>query len=144
MIGTHKKFSQSLFNRNDPKSRTVVKEYFNKQGIPLNDNDNKYGVDLISEDGTLHIEIEHRLVWTNDEFPYKEVNVPERKAKFFVENHIGYVILSADYSHMGVIDGKTLRLYMVAENLKESPNRFVKENEFFYKVPVDAFKWTKI
>lgn len=144
MIGVSKKFSQSLHRSNDPKSRRVVKEYLAKQGIAVDDNPNKFGVDLISKDGTLQIEVEHRLVWADEEFPFEEINVPERKAKFFKENYIGYAILSRDYTHVGMIDGKTLRSFLVDENLKESPNKFVRENEYFYKVPKSAFRWMKV
>ena len=144
MIGEHKKFSPKLFRQNDPTSRKVVKEYLAKQGIVVNDNTNRYGVDLISEDGALQVEVEHRLVWDDDDFPFSEINVPERKAKFFVENSIAYFILSRDYSHIGMIDGKILRQYIVDYNLKESSNKYVREGEYFYKVPKDAFKWDKI
>lgn len=144
MIGLRKPFNKKLFSNNDPKSRKVVKEYLAKQGIIVNDNDNKYGVDLISEDLSLQVEVEHRNVWTEDVFPFSEINLPERKAKFFVENKIAYFILSGDYSHMGMIDGKTIMKYIVVENLKESSNKYVRAGEFFYKIPCDAFKWVKL
>jgi hypothetical protein len=144
MIGTSKKFSKSLFQGNDPKSRKVVKEYLSKQGIIVEDNPNKFGVDLISKDNTFQVEVEHRLVWKEDEFPYDEINVPERKAKFFIENYIAYFILSCDYSGLGMIDGTTIRKYLIDENLKMSPNKYVKENEYFYKIPKSAFKWIKL
>lgn len=144
MIGAYKKFSPTLLKNNDPQSRKVVKEYFGKRKIPLEDNPNKFGVDLISKDGSIQIEIEHRLVWKTPEFPFAEINVPERKAKFFVENHICYVILSEDYSHIGMIDGKRLMKYLVTDNLKESSNKYVRQGELFYKVPKEAFTWKKI
>ena len=144
MIGTRKKFSNTLFKNNDPKSRQIVKDYMAKQGIKVIDNPNKYGVDLLSEDDSLHIEVEHRLVWTEPEFPFEEINLPERKAKFFLENHVAYFILSAGYQYIGMIDGKTLRTYLVDYNLKESSNKFVRHNEYFYKIPKLAFKWDKI
>lgn len=144
MIGEYKKFSKTLHNQNDPKSRKIVKEYFKKNDILLEDNPDKYGVDLLSKDRTLQIEIEHRLVWTDPEFPFEEVNVPERKEKYFLENHICYVILSRDYSHIGMIDGKTLRKYLTSDTLKESSNRLVKQGELFFKVPKSEFKWDKI
>jgi hypothetical protein len=144
MFGERKPFSQALHKNNDPQSRRIVKEYFLRNKMSLNDNPNKYGVDLISEDQSLQVEVEHRLVWKDDEFPYDQVNVPERKAKFFVENHVCYVILSCDYSHIGMIDGKTLRQYINDDTLKESSNKYVRQGEFFYKVPKSAFRWDKI
>lgn len=144
MKGEYKEFSRSLFQKHDPKSRKIVKDYFKRNNIPLEDNPNKFGVDLLSKDGSLQIEVEHRLVWDSNEFPFAEVNVPERKAKYFVENHICYVILSKNYSHIGMIDGKTLRKYLTDETLQESSNKFVKKGELFFKVPKSEFKWDKI
>jgi len=144
MKGEYKKFSKSLHSRNDPQSRRIVKEYFEKNNIPLEDNPNKFGVDLLSKDGSLQIEVEHRLVWDGVEFPFDEVNVLERKAKYFVENHVCYVILSKDYSRIGMIDGKTLRKYLTDDTLQESSNKFVKQGELFFKVPRSEFKWDKI
>ena len=144
MYGTRKPFSKSLHQKNDPQSRKIVKEYLAKQGIIVQDNPDKYGVDLISEDQSLQVEVEHRLSWTNEEFNFDTVNLPERKAKFFVANHIAYFILSCDYSRIGMIDGKTLRNYIVDENLKESSNKYVRQGEYFYKIPSDAFKWDKL
>lgn len=144
MIGEYKPFDKSLYRKNDPKSRKVVKKYFLKQNIILEDNPNKFGVDLISKDATLQVEVEHRLVWKSVEFPYEEINVPERKAKYFVENHICYVILSYDYSHIGMIDGKTLRKYLNQDTLTECSNKYIKQGEMFFKVPKTEFKWDKI
>lgn len=144
MIGEYKQFDKSLYRKNDPKSRKVVKKYFLKQNIILEDNPNKFGVDLISKDATLQIEVEHRLVWKSVDFPYEEVNVPERKLKYFVENHICYVILSYDYSHIGMIDGKTLRKYLTEDTLTECSNKYIKQGEMFFKVPKTEFRWAKI
>jgi hypothetical protein len=144
MTGIHKPFSKELHRQNDPKSREIVKKYLAKQGIIVEDNTNKYEVDLVSKDGSLQIEVEHRLSWTEEIFNFAEVNLPERKAKFFVCNHIAYAILSKDYSHIGMIDGKTLMKYITSENLKESSNKYVRQGEFFYKIPRSAFRWDKI
>lgn len=144
MIGKHKPFSKSLFNGHDPKSRTIVKDYLAKNQIMVNDNPNKFGVDLISEDGTLKIEVEHRTVWKEEEFPFALINVPERKGKFFTEECVSYAILSENYSHIGMISGKELKKYIVDENLAENRNKYVREGEYFYKIPKEAFKWDKI
>lgn len=144
MIGVSKPFSKSLHRSNDPQSRRVVKEYLKRNGIEVEDNPNKFGVDLISKDGTLQIEVEHRLVWDSEEFPFAEINVPERKAKFFVTESVSYAILSKDYSHVGMISGKEMLRHIVDENLRESSNKYVREGEYFYKVPKSAFKWAKV
>lgn len=144
IYGKSKKFSQQLCNQHDPQSRRIVKEYLKKQGLIVNDNPNKYGVDLISEDGTLQVEIEHRLIWKEKDFPYKDINIPERKKKFFIENSVCYFILSMDYSRIGMIDGKNLRQFLNDDTLTESSNKYVREGEYFYKVPASAFRWDDV
>jgi hypothetical protein len=144
MTGVRKLFNRSLHRANDPPARAIVKKYLKQKGLAVEDNPDQFGVDLISADGTLQLEIEHRLIWTTEEFPYKEVNIPERKAKFFATKSVGYIILSNDYSYIGMISGKELAKHMVKENLHESSNRFVRAGEYFYKIPKDAFVWDKV
>lgn len=141
MKGSYKQFDQKLFNQNDPKSRSVVKNYLAKNNVIVDDNNNKYGVDLVSEDGKVKIEVERRLVWKNERFPFNEINLPERKAKFFKENNVSYAIVSEDYKRIGLIHGKNIQQYINDTNLKENPNKFVNSGELFYKLPKTAFKW---
>lgn len=144
MLGESKKFDRTLHQGNDPKSRQVVKDYLAKQGFIVEDNTNQYGVDLVSEDGAIQVEVEHRLPWTGERFPFSEINVPERKAKFFRNGKVHYVILSKDYSRLGIILGKNIQTFMGNDNLVENPNKFVKNNELFFKVPCNQFRWIKI
>ena len=144
MLGKHKPFSAALHKRNDPKFRKVVKEYLKKNDVIVDDNPDKYGVDLISEDGKVKIEVEHRLSWQGAEFPFPDINVPERKGKFFTDKDVSYAILNKEYTHMGVISNKKLRKYLTTDNLKENPNKYVTSGELFYKVPKKAFSWKKL
>ena len=144
MIGKYKKFDKELFNDNDPKCRKVVKDYLAKYNIFVNDNPNKYGVDLLSEDESVQLELERRTGWIKEEFPFKEVNIPERKAKFFTNGKVSYVVISNDYSHIGIITPKKVQKYIDKKYLKESSNRFIQSGELFYKIPKSEFKWVKI
>lgn len=144
MIGVHKHFSTTLHRSNDPQSRKVVIAFFKKKGIPLEENPDKYGIDLISPDGSLQIEIEHRLSWDAPEFPFPDINIPERKAKFFESGNAQYVILSKDFKYMGVLRGQDMLEYIHNSNLHENKNKFVKNGELFFKVPVNKFKWVKV
>lgn len=144
MIGVRKPFSKGLHAKNDPKSRTLVKAFFAERGVVINDHPNKYDIDLISDDGTIRVEVEHRLNWNTPEFPYDEVNVPERKAKFFKDGNTHYVILSKEYTYLGFISAKIIQKFMKREFLKESSNRFVAEREFFYKIPKTKFEFYQI
>lgn len=144
MIGVRKPFSKGLHAKNDPKSRTLVKTFFAERGIKLVDHPNKYDIDLVSEDGTIRVEVEHRLNWDEPIFPYEEINVPERKAKFFEAGNTHYVILSRDYKFLGFISALAIQKFIKPEYLKESRNRFVFECEYFYKVPKLEFEWYEI
>jgi len=108
------------------------------------ENNNQYGVDLLSPDGTLRMELEHRLSWTENDFNYDMINVPERKAKFLNDGVTAYVILSKDFSRMGIIEGKDIKSYIVDTNLHLNKNKYVRDGEFFYKIPRDCFKWYSV
>lgn len=141
MIGRSKPFSKTLHARNDPKSRAVVKKFFAERGVTLVDHPNQYDIDLVTEDGKLRVEVEHRINWDTPDFPYAEVNVPERKAKFFEGGNTHYVILSKDYKRLGFISAAKIQTFIKPECLKESRNRFVKDSEYFYKVPQTEFEF---
>jgi len=143
MHGIRKRFNQQLHDSHDPKSRKVVKEYLAKLGIIVKDNPNKKGVDLISDDGELKIELEHRPPWVGEEFPYSEVNILERK-KYLAEGKIQYIILSRDFSRLGIITGDVIKKYIIDENLHHNPNKNVWKDEYVYKVPTSAFTWVKV
>lgn len=144
MYGERKPFSKALHKSNDPQSRRIVIEYFKKQGIPLQENPNQFGIDLISADGTLQIEVEHRLSWGEDQWPFPDINVPERKAKFLADGKAQYIILSRDYSHIGIIRGEVVKEYIHDNNLHLNRNKYVRDGEYFYKVPTSKFKWVKV
>lgn len=144
MVGIHKPFDKNLHAKNDPKSRALVKAFFLERGVTLDDHPNKYDIDLVSEDGHIRVEVEHRLNWDQPEFPYEEVNVPERKAKFFGEGNTHYIILSQNYKYLGFISATKIQQFMKPECLKESRNRFVENDEYFYKVPRGEFEFYQI
>jgi hypothetical protein len=143
MVGIRKKFDRPRFLKSDPQSRKVVKEYYKKQGIVLNDNPNRFGIDLISEDGSLQIELEHRPPWKDECFPYSDVNIMARK-QYLQDGNVDYIILSRDFKKLGIIKGKDLKPYIVDTNLHHHRNKDVYEGEYVYKIPVEKFKWVTV
>jgi hypothetical protein len=137
MYGKSKRFSSSLHRNNDPKSRQVIKNYLARYGLIVKDNPDKFGVDLISDDGLLKIEVEHRLPWVDEEFPYNE-------SKFFKDGDVQYIILSRGYDRLGIVTGEEIKPFIVDDNLVVNPNRFVKNDEYFFKIPKGIFKWVKL
>ena len=138
-----KEFEQSLFDENDPISRGVVIRYFAARGLVFVDNPDKYGVDLIGVGHDYTIEVERRPVWDKDEFPFREVNAPARKAKFFNKG-AAYVIVSNDCTRIGIASNTVLRVIVEAAAPKESANRYVASGEMFYKIPRDKFRWVLV
>jgi hypothetical protein len=141
MSGERKPFDQANFEENDPDSRRVVRAYFARNSVALIDNPDKYGIDLVSPDGFFKVEVERRGIWTTKDFPFNEVNLPERKAKFFKDNNTIYAIVSNDYTRIGIILARFLRPYIEDSNLRENPNRYVHRGELFFKIPRAKFRW---
>jgi len=141
MIGVRKPFSKNLHAKNDPKTRTLVKKFFADRGITLVDHPNEFDIDLVSEDGQIRIEVEHRFNWSEVDFPFNTVNILERKAKFFREGNTHYCILSANYKRLGFISANKIQQFIKPEFLVESPNKYVKKGEYVFKVPIGQFEF---
>ena len=77
-------------------------------------------------------EVEIKRVWL-DNFPYADINFPERKGKFAVIPHPTYFFMfNASLTKMFVVSNIALR----ESPLEIVPNRHVTTGERFYKVPV--------
>ena len=141
----NKRFDQSLHDQYDNPGREVVKFYFSsKLNITAKDNPNVYGVDLLlykNESLVGYAEVEVRNNWKTDAFPYDTLNVPYRKKKL-LENELPTFFFSINHI-------KTRMFCCKAEDvlkceLKENPNKYVKSDEYFYKVPVCVLKSIEI
>lgn len=140
-------FEQSLHDENDAPAREAVKRLYANIGYKLIDNPDKYGIDLIDKEGILSVEVERRLVWNSKEFPFNEVNFLQRKEKFFNISRskiTEYAIVSADFKRAGIIDKKTLMAFIDLTSPEESPNKYVNDSEYFYKIPKAKFVWLDI
>jgi hypothetical protein len=136
-----KRFDQSLHDQYDNAGRQVVKSYFSSRlNIIAKDNPNVYGVDLLlyKENRLVgYAEVEVRNNWKTDAFPYDTLNVPYRKKKL-LENELPTFFFSINTL-------KTRMFCCKAESIlecevKENPNKYVKSDEYFYKVPVNTLK----
>lgn len=151
MIGERKPFSPGLLRRHDPRARRLVKAFFLLRGVTLIDHPNDCAVDLTTEDGKLTVEVEHRPVWDqwtktwqNKFFPYDDINILERKQHLFIKGENHYCILSKHWDKIAFAQGKTLKKYMKPKYRKEIPNRFMKKNEYAFKVPHNEFEFYTI
>ena len=136
-----KRFDKTLHDQYDNSGREVVKNYFSsKLNITAKDNPDLYGVDLLLyRDNELigYAEVEVRNNWKTNAFPYDTLNVPYRKKKL-LDNDLPTFFFSVNSI-------KTRMFCCKAENVlgcevKENPNKYVKSDEYFYKVPVNILK----
>lgn len=140
----NKPFDKKLWKKHDPKSRTIVKRFFKDRGLILKDHQNEYDLDLISEDGKVKVEVEHRLVWKTNKFPFSLINVPRRKDKFFKSGDTHYCILSEKYDYLAFIHKDKISKYMEDKYLKEVSNKYIREGEYFYQIPREEFEYYEI
>ena len=136
-----KKFDKTLHDQYDDIGREVVKNYFSsKLNITAKDNPNIYGVDLILyRDAEVigYAEVEVRNNWKSDAFPYDTLNVPYRKKKL-LDNDKPTFFFSVNCIKTRMFCCKAEDI--LACEVKENRNKYVKDNEYFYKVPVDILK----
>ena len=140
-----KKFDKALHEKYDKLGRDTVKGFVKASwGWEARENPNKYGVDLLLySDGALCgcAEVEVRNSWKSKLFPFKDLNVPQRKEKLLNND-----ILTFFFS----VNGNTDALfYCKAEDVLSSPlvenkNKYVAEGELFYKVPLDRLTYVDL
>jgi hypothetical protein len=140
-----KPFEQALHDENDIPAREVVKKFYaDRFGVVLLDNPDRYGVDLVTADYELSVEVERRPVWESGDFPFVMVNFLTRKTKFFVNTPYvlsDYAIVSKDYKRVGIIDQIKIIDAILTTKATEKPNRYVNDSEFFYEIPRKHFAW---
>ena len=108
--------------------------FYSQHGIELQENPDKYGVDLIAyDDGNKigYVEVEVRVSWKSDIFPFDSLHVPERKKKL-LENDLHTVLVSVNCygTRAFICDYRTV----LASPLLESPSMYISKGERFYKV----------
>jgi len=129
-----KLFDQKLHDQYDQFGRNRVIMFYSQHGIELQENPDKYGVDLIAyDDGDKigYVEVEVRVSWKSDIFPFDSLHVPERKKKL-LENDLHTVLVSVNCygTRAFICDYRTV----LASPLLESPNMYISKGERFYKV----------
>ena len=101
----------------------------------LEDHPDKYDIDLIAynKDGEIYkyVEAEHSNSWNSLTFPYKRMNVPIRKKKFFEKYKDSlYVMVNKDSTCMGVVHSEDI----LNSYIREVSNKYNKKGEYFYSV----------
>lgn len=138
--GINKKFDNYLHSQYDDVGKNIVISYFQNLGFDARENTDRYGVDVVLYRNNIPIgyaEVEIRNNWNTDVFPFDTLNVPLRKKKLLDQDLPTYFFS---------INKTNTRMYccpaeIVLESpVKENPNKYVKEKEYFYKVPLEKLK----
>jgi hypothetical protein len=137
-----KRFDKELHNTCDKMGRDIVKSFVSSfWSMQAQDNPNRYGVDLhLYKDDVLvgYAEVEVRLAWKTLEFPYEDLNVPERKRKllsqdlptfFFSINKDGTALF---HCHGDIV---------LESKVAEVRNKYVFRDEHFFKVPLNKLNY---
>lgn len=135
-----KRFDRELFQKYDQLARDVTTKYLQSIGYEVTEHPDRYAQDLIAY-GTYKdfcVECEVKLVWEVSEFPYPNVQLPERKKKFF-NVPTQFFIWNKPLEH-----AMTFWSYDVATlEPVEVPNKYVYAGEYFYQVPMEMVERVK-
>ena len=134
MSGVKKRFDRNLYKLYDELAKDATRLYNRGRGLSVEDNPNRYAQDLIlSEDGCTWLgECEVKLVWDGSDFPYDNVQLPQRKEKFFKETTQFYIWNSTLTRAATFWSNEIQDLEPV-----EVPNKYVYKGEYFFQVPLE-------
>ena len=132
------KFVQSSFDQNDSKGKKLLKAYLNKKGHLIQDNEDKYGIDLFSEkDGKAYrweVEMKSRRPWTSvDDFNFDTVSFLQRKEKWKDES-FWYVIICSETQAMLMCNSNTIFQEQYKE-IRKINTGDRKGTDIFFRVP---------
>ena len=125
----NKKFNKESHAANDKPSKDLVIKFLKSKGLDAIENPNDYGIDIMVS----RYEVERREIWT-DNFPFKTVHIPARKAKFLKYN-IVYAIVNKNFNKIMLCRSEVIRQC----NKIEVPNKSVPAGEYFYDVPIEQW-----
>jgi hypothetical protein len=141
MKGKYKTFEEEEFRQNNDPGIFAVLDHLNELGAYAEINDDRYGPDIVVYRGFIpvyYIEVDVVRGWKRglDPWPFKNLHVPERKAKFInlrAKKSLEFWSLSAD-----------LTMAMIAQDhivnsspLKEVANSKISSGELFYCVDLE-------
>jgi hypothetical protein len=141
----NKPFDKKSFNRNDPKSKSVIIKFINDILFidDVVENPNKYGIDLIVN-GIVGVEVEHREGhWIGGKFPFRDVNIFGRRAKYLNKHDSVYIVISEDWSTIGILMNDKIGEYITPSNCHEHTTYNFQEDEVF-KIPKGVFMWVDL
>ena len=138
-----KPFDQQLHDACDPPARNAVAEWLkNLWYVNASPNPDKYAVDLIlsrngQEFGFAEVEVRD---WGMNFCPHDTIHIAKRKEKLFNHPRTTMYVVTKEYTHAYWIRADKIKNCPVIE----VPNRAVANDEYFYDVPKNLWKFVDL
>lgn len=138
-----KPFDQQLHDACDPPARNAVAEWLkNLWYVNASPNPDKYAVDLIlsrngQEFGFAEVEVRD---WGMNFCPHDTIHIAKRKEKLFNHPRTTMYVVTKEYTHAYWIRADKIKDCPVIE----VPNRAVANDEYFYDVPKNLWKFVDL
>ncbi len=138
-----KPFDQQLHDACDPPARNAVAEWLkNLWYVNASPNPDKYAVDLIlsrngQEFGFAEVEVRD---WGMNFCPHDTIHIAKRKEKLFSHPRTTMYVVTKEYTHAYWIRADKIKNCPVIE----VPNRAVANDEYFYDVPKNLWKFVDL
>jgi hypothetical protein len=106
----NKPFSKTLYKDNDGAKLLIIK-WLEGEGYNAKVNPDDYGIDLLAEHKKskkkIEVEVEVKHNWVGERFPFFNVHIPYRKAKFAKKNSF-FTMLNSDRTAILVVRGSVV------------------------------------
>jgi len=142
-VALTKRFDRSLYDLYDQKAKEgAIVFALTAQSLPARENPARYGVDVLyghdifDERG---LEAEVKVVWEGGPFPYENINVLGRKAKYFSAK-CDLILFAKNLIDYAFIDGASI----MASPKEVVSNKYMRAGEEFFKVHIDDAVFGKL
>lgn len=142
MKPVRKKFNQDVYDSSDY-VKWLVAATLNRGGhytLVVED----YSADVKAyhlDKGFSQHEVEMRAVWDWEDFPFETIHIPERKTRLLEYGDFFYWVINKWLTHAMVCNAPE---HMTKDRLVEVPNKAVEKGEYFYDIPIEYFKKTRL
>lgn len=153
-IGDRFDFYDNLLKEHDKPAREALKYHINKiflkkkNKLSVIDNPDIFGPDMIvCFNGIPHkhyIELFHNVGWIGEKFPYKHLNITQKKGNDSLNMIVDTVVFNNDFTMMAYIKHKNIKKCVKKGILFEIKSWYMKKNEWMYKLDAKYLVLTKV
>jgi len=139
-----KHFDKELYKKYDTAAKAAAEKLFENSAWTIKISEKKTAVDYQVFEGDKHIaylEVEVKMNWNVKDFPYTDVQWPERKWKYTqLDKPTIFLMFNHDLSQYLTAPGKAL----LNSKLEIVRNKYVRYGEQFFKVPVSEVTFNDV